>query len=46
MKKIKFLIISAVLLVGVVIILAYTLNIPAPSKEMKKKIDVNSEVSK
>ena len=46
MRKIKFLISSSVLLVGAVIVLAYIWDIPAPTKEMKKKIDVNSEVSK
>ncbi len=46
MKKIKYLILSSILLIGVIIALIYTWDVPAPTKVIQKNIDVNSEVSK
>ena len=46
MKKIKYIIFGLLSLIGVLTILVYTWDIPAPSKVINKKIDVNSQISK
>jgi hypothetical protein len=46
MKKIKYIIFSLVSLIGVLTILIYTWDIPAPTKVVNKKIDVNSQILK